>query len=171
MAALSCVSRMNVDAAEAVLNDIVLALGDKAGGVSPGGVDVAHHGEVGDGRVLGITEGSAAVFIERLAFGTTVESQRVTIAIEVACKKIGVMVIIAGTHHRGNADVVAEFKVFPAEIPFLCHFTGNRIPLRLCGDDIGIFGSALAGDAYVFSRYVDDVFGSSAGIDNIGITA
>ena len=87
MAALSCVSRMNVDAAEAVLNDIVLALGDKAGGVSSGGVDVARHGEVGDGRVLGIMEGSAVVFIERLAFGTTVESQGVTIAIEVACKK------------------------------------------------------------------------------------
>ena len=52
MAALSCVSRMDVDAAEAVLYYIVLALGDKAGSVSFGGVDVARHGEVGDGRVF-----------------------------------------------------------------------------------------------------------------------
>lgn len=171
MAALSCVSRMDVDAAEAVLNDIVLALGDKAGGVSPGGVDVANHGKVGDGRVLGTMEGSAVVFIERLAFGATVESQGVTVAIEVACKKIGVMVIIAGTHHRGDADVGAEFEVLPAEIPFLRHFTGNRIPLLLGGDDVGIFGSTLASEAYVFSRYVDNIFSSIVGIDSVGITA
>ena len=171
MAALSYVSRMDVDAAEAVLYYIVLAFGDKAGSVSSGGVDVAHHGEVGDDRVLGIMEGSAVVFIERLAFGTTVESQRVTVTIEVACKKLVEMVIIAGTHHRGDADVGAEFEVLPAEIPFLRHFTGNRIPLRLVGDDVRIVSSALASDAYVFSRYVDNKFSSIVGIDSVGITA